>query len=482
MKEKSLVKNAILSGGQKLLSIVFPLITFPYISRVLAINDIGKINFSTSIISYFVLIAGLGVNNYAAREGAKIRDNKIEFEKFSSEIFSLNIFSTLFAYCLLLLFFLLSEKLKSYKLLILINSFTIIGTTIGVNWIFSILEDYLYITIRTFFVQLMSLIAMFLLVKGNEDYIVYAMITVIANIGASIYNFIYARKFVKFKLTFKVNLKVHLKPILIIFASAVAVTIYVNSDLTILGWIGDDYSVGLYSRSTRIYTIIKQMVSSMVIVALPNFSYLLSKGMKEEYYQRANILFKNILLFIVPIGIGISVTAKDIIFIIAGKNYSEAVFSLQILGISSIFAVLSSFTTYCCLLPFKYEKVQMLATYLSAFCNICLNIIFIPFFLQNGAAGTTLFSEFLVFVIELGYLTKNNLKSVFIFRKNDIFTLILGGISIVIVSQLVQLFEMHFVIEFFTTVSFSILSYFFIIKYFKFSTYERLIYTLKDKF
>ena len=255
--KKSLQFNAFISGMQKLLSIIFPLITFPYITRVLQVETVGKINFVTSVISYFILIAGLGINNYAIREGASIRNDKKKIEQFSSEIWG---------------------KLHDYTLLIIIQSFSIIGGTIGINWLYSIYEDYVYITIRTLIFQIISLVLMFLFVKEQHDYYLYTSIVVLANVGSNIFNLIHSRKYLKLKVTKDINLKKHLKPILIIFASTIAITIYVNSDITILGWLCDDYTVGIYSVSVKVYSILKQVIASIIIVALPRMSSLFKKG------------------------------------------------------------------------------------------------------------------------------------------------------------------------------------------------------------
>ena len=359
MKEKSLMGNAFLSGGQKLLSIIFPLITFPYISRILLVEDVGKINFVTSIISYFLLIAGLGINNYAIREGAKIREDKEKLNKFASEMYSINIFTTIITYILLIIVSVVAKDLKEYYNLLLIHSISILGTTIGVNWIYSIYEDYLYITLRTLVIQLISLILMFILVKEPNDYIIYTMITVFANVGGNIFNFVHSKKYVTLKLTLKTNIKKHIKPILIIFASSIAVTIYVNSDMTMLGIFCDDYNVGLYSRSVRIYTIVKQMIAAMVVVMLPRLSNEILNNKKEDYEKHVRDVFLNIIMLALPIGIGLFCTADNIMLIIAGEKYVEAVNALSVLGISSIFAVMSSFTTYCVLLPLKLEKIQI---------------------------------------------------------------------------------------------------------------------------
>ena len=477
MEKKSLTINALLNAGQRLLSMVFPLITFPYISRVLLVKDIGKINFTSSIISYFILIAGLGITNYATREGAKIRDSKEELNKFCSEIFSINIISTVVAYTMLFIIIFFSDKLQVYTILLIVQSFSIIGTTIGVNWIYAIEEDYLYITIRTLLVQVISLILMLILVRDSSDYITYAVITVFSTVGANLFNYFYAKKYTKIHFVYKFeDLKRHIKPVLIIFASSIAITIYVESDTTLLGLLCGEYSVGLYSRSTKIYTIIKQMITAMVIVALPNLSKEIASNDLKRYIKKAKNILYNVLLLAFPIGIGLAVTAKEVIVIAAGQNYVEAAVSLSILGISIIFAVLSSYLTYCCLLPMKFEKIQMIATLISALLNICLNFYFLPLWSQTGAAITTLISEITVFVIEFTFvLSKKSLRSIFDINFKHLCGLIIGVIWIIGIKLLISHFQMTMICDFGLTVVISAIGYFLVMKFYSYPTLDQFI-------
>lgn len=471
MKRLSLRTNALLSGGQKLVSIVFPLITFPYISRVLSVNGIGKISYIESIISYFVLLAGLGISNYATREGARIRDNQKDLNYFSRQMFTLNILSTFVAYILLGVTIAIFPQLHLYLILLFIESFSIIGTTIGVSWVYTIEEDFLYITIRTLAVQAISLVLMFLLVHQPKDYLMYASITIIASVGGNVFNFFHARKFVSLKLTKSLDLRKHLKPILIIFSSAIAVSIYVNSDMTLLGIFSTPRSVGLYSRSVRIYTIIKQMVASMTVVALPRLSAQQANGGKDAFVKTASGILRNVLMLALPIGIGLCLTAKDIMLIIAGSKYLDATFALAVLGIASIFAILSSYTTYCLLLPLKFEKVQMQATYISALINIVLNMFIIRYFAQNGAAVTTLLSELAVFAFEAFYVIKRTgYRGIFQMPKRDIIGLLLANIWVIVVALFLRNISSHIVLNLIVTVISCAAGYFAILRLTRYSS------------
>ena len=229
MRNKSLKVNAFLNSLRSLLSIIFPLITFPYVSRVLSVSGIGKYNFSNSIVSYFTLIAALGISTYAIREGAKYRDSKQKIDTFASEVFTINVFSAIIAYILLFISLAIFVKLHSYIACILIYSIQIGFSVISFDWLFTIYEDFVYITIRSIVFQLISILLLFVFVRRSDDYLNYAAITVFSAVGSNILNFYKVKKDHRICLTLHCNLNKHILPILILFAANVANLIYVNS-------------------------------------------------------------------------------------------------------------------------------------------------------------------------------------------------------------------------------------------------------------
>lgn len=456
MGKKSLKVNAILSGLQTIFSIIFPLITYPYASRVLQVDNIGKISFSNSIVSYFTLIAGLGISTYATREGARLRNKKVCLNNFANEVFSINLLSTAFAYILLFLTIIIIPKLHNYMPLFLIQSLSLIGTTIGVSWFYSLKEDYLYITLRSLFVYIVSLMLMFSLVRVKSDYVIYAAITVLSNVGANIFNFIHARKYIKIRITRHINLKQHIRPMLVIFASSIATTIYVNFDTTMLGFMSCDYYVGLYTTAGNIYFIMKSLISSMILVALPRLSNYYATDRKEEYKNTVNNILKSVLVFVFPAVVGLFVISDAIITIIAGNTYAGAVPTLQILSISLFFAVLGTFFTNAVLLPMKREKEILKITVMSAVTNIALNIFMIPHFKQNGAAITTLIAEFCVCILQYFNIYK---KIAFKIEKKFMIGILCGCLSIYIVSYIVNLLCKGLILNILVKVFISVIVY-----------------------
>ena len=157
-RKKSLSVNAFLNGFRSVLNLLFPLITFPYVSRILSVSGMGIYNFSTTYVNYFVLIAGLGIYTYAVREGAKYRDNRLIFSKFASQIFTINVISTIVAYVLLFLSLMIFKNLSNYISCIIIFSLQLIFSAIGTEWVYTIYEEYSYITIRNIAFKILSII------------------------------------------------------------------------------------------------------------------------------------------------------------------------------------------------------------------------------------------------------------------------------------------------------------------------------------
>ena len=148
-KEKSLFHNYIFNLLKTACNILFPVVTFTYAARVLGVDGVGKVNFAKSFISYFTMIASLGMNYYGTREAAKRRDSKEELSKFSMEMLLINGASTLLAYLLLAVAMLFIPALREYETLLLISSIAIVLQGLGMEWLYQAVEEYRYIAIRS---------------------------------------------------------------------------------------------------------------------------------------------------------------------------------------------------------------------------------------------------------------------------------------------------------------------------------------------
>ncbi len=400
--KKNLKVNTILNMIKTGSNIIFPLITIPYVLRILSADNVGKVDFGNSFVSYFSLIASLGISTYAIRECAKVRDDRKKLDRLASQIFSINICTTIIAYVLMAISLVVFRKLDSYRSLIIIQSTVILFTTVGADWINTAMEDFVYITLRSVLFQILSLGLMFLFVKTPDDYMKYALITVLSSSGSSISNIIYRKKYCKMRFTWDIPWKTHMVPILFLFVMSLSQTVFNSADITMLGLIKGNYAVGIYSTAAKIEKILNQLIASIVYVLMPRLSYMFD----IEDYDNINILLRKVLAVFVTIGFpccaGATVMAKEIVLIVGGENYVGATLVLQILLLSTFFSLVGgSFLGNIVLLPSGNEKKFMIICCISTVINVIANAILIPVFGVYAAAATTAFSSLIILILLL---------------------------------------------------------------------------------
>lgn len=455
-KQKSLKLNMVLNVIKGAMSVIFPLITFPYISRVLGADGVGKYNFAASIISYFVLIAGLGINTYAIREGAYVRDDSSKLKELADELLSINIISTVAAYILLFVLMALWSKLDAYKAVLIILSLQLIFKTIGIEWIYSIYEDYLYITLRSIAFQFLSLVLMFLLVRTKEDVDKYALITVISSVGSNLLNYFHAKKYCKVEFTTRIDWKKHLKPIMVLFVMAATVTVYASSGTTILGIMCDDATVGIYAVASKVYSLVKMILSSAIVVSIPRLSALYGQNEQEEFNEVSSDVYKTLLTAVLPAVIGIIALREEIIWILAGNEFAAASSSLLYLAFSMYFCLSAYFWGQAILIPVKRENYVFIVTIISAVVNVIINIILIPYLKADAAAIATAAAELIAFIACL--IVGNKYTKVSNLGKSYS-KILIGCIPIILISIAIKSFVPNKILVTILTVIFSVVSY-----------------------
>ncbi len=431
MAEKtSIKKNAFYNIIKSLLAIVFPLITYPYAVRVLGVVNLGKVTYAASIVSYFSLLAVFGVNSYAIREGARVKDDRKRFGKIASELFTLNLLTMLISLVLLALVTAAVPKFRPYALLIAIQSLSFVFTTFGVDWMNVVYEDYRYITIRSALINVLFLGALLLLVRQKSDYLIYAFLTVAGNGCIAILNFFYCRRYTRLRIALSPELKTHVDHLWPFFINNLTIAIYVSSDTTMLGWMAGDYAVGIYAIGVKIYTIIKNLFIAVYSVTLPKLSFSSARGDWKQFREVLRDLLSFFILLIVPAVAGMIFFARDIVLIIGGPQYEEAVPVFRILSIALLFAVFGGVVTRCINIPLGLEKNNAKATIFAAVENIVLNIPCIWMFRQIGAASTTALAELTVLAYCIWKLPRDREKLGGLIVGRDILHAFIGGIMV----------------------------------------------------
>lgn len=406
--KKSIKINFIMNVLLTASSIIFPLITFPYISRILLPAGTGKVAFATSIISYFSMLSALGIPTYGIRACAGVRDDKNKLSKTVHEIFLINLITTALTYIIFLICLILIPQLHQEKILYIICSSTLIFNLLGMEWLYKALEEYSYITTRSIVFKIAALFLMFLLVHTESDYLIYGAITILASVGSNVINFINIRKHINVSYCGPYNYRHHLKPIITFFALSVSATIYTNLDIVMLGFIKGDSAVGYYNSAVKIKVILVAFVTSLSAVLLPRSSYYVENKQTNKLLELASKSIKFVTLTAIPLIIYFIIMAKDSIVFLSGPAFYGSIRPMQFILPTILFIGLTNVMGIQLLVPLGKEKLVLYSTILGALIDTLINFLLIPELGAEGAAIGTLVAEFVVLILQLVFLKSDN--------------------------------------------------------------------------
>lgn len=392
---KSLKENYIYSLINTLSSILFPLIAFPYASRILEADGIGHVGFFTSIITYISLFTCLGIPIYAIRETAKVRDDQVELSRTTIEILLLHTSMVIIGYIVVAILCFTVDKISVDIPLFLILSVSILFTAIGCEWFYQGIEDFKYIAIRGLVVRFVYLILLFLFVQKKSDLLIYAGLSVFGTVGNNAFNFIKLWQYVKIRVVFLKTLRIrrHIFPALKIFTLNLVTSLYVNLDTVMLGFLKDSYAVGYYDAASKIAKLLLSLIQSLQAAMIPRFSYLVKEGKLTEFHELSQKVVDYVVTISIPMTIGLVVLAPSLISVFCGATFTPAIITLQIISPIVLMISLSGIAGLQILYPLGKETLVIWATATGAIVNLILCILLIPFFAENGAAVAVLFGE-----------------------------------------------------------------------------------------
>ena len=388
--------NAILTMS----SFIFPLITFPYVSRILLPVGTGKVAVATSFVSYFTMFAQLGIPTYGIRACAKVRDNKEALTRTAHELLIINIIMTLISYFFFILALLFVPKLQEERTLYFVVSFNIILTSIGMEWLYKALEQYTYITVRSIIFKFIGLVAMFFLVKEQKDYVFYGAITIFAGCASNVFNLINVHKYIGIRPVGNYDLRKHLKAVGIFFAMACATTIYTHLDAVMLGFMATDDDAGYYNSAVRIKSILVSIVTSLGTVLLPRASYYIEQNLITEFRRISKKALGFAFLLATPLTVYFIIFARQGIYFLSGDAYEGAVIPMQIIMPTLLFIGVTNILGIQILVPTGREKVVLYSEIAGAVTDLVLNAILIPRIQSSGAAIGTLVAEAVVLIVQ----------------------------------------------------------------------------------
>lgn len=403
-KNSNVAINGLFFAGYRVLNILFPLITSVYVARVLLPSGTGRVAYAQNVVTYFTLLASLGLPTYGTREIARTLSSEEKYNETFFELISINTISTTIC---AVAYYTLCFTIPSFRndlQLYLVAGLAIVLNYFNIDWLYQGREEYKYIAIRGFLIKALSVALLFLVVREQSDYVAYAGIYCLVLGGNNFVNCIGLKRRVHFTKR-KLNLKRHLKPIIILFATTVAIELYTMLDTTMLGIMCSDQVVGYYSYAMKTTKIIITVLTAATTVLLPRLSstYHISR---ERYKSLANKGIAFLVSVSIPISTYMYFNAYDIVVFLYGNHYENAVETLKILALLIPFISFSTYLGAQILCSANCERNMLVAVSIGAITNILMNAILIPRFYQNGAAIASVASEFIVMLCDAYFVKR----------------------------------------------------------------------------
>lgn len=373
------ILNLINTGTQML----FPLITFPYVCRVIEADGIGQINFFQSIISYISLFTCLGIPMYAIREIARDRSDVVQMNRTAMEILLLHSMLTLVGYAIVAILCLTVPQIQVNIPLFLILSLTIFFTAIGCEWFYRGIEDFKYITIRGLIIKTVSVVLLFIFVKSKTDLLYYGCYTVFGVLGGNIFNFFRLRKYIhRENIIFsELHIKRHIKPVLKVFSFSVVTSIYLQLNTVLLGFLKNALAVGYFAAATKVMQMLLTMSACLGSVMMPRASHLIAENKEDEFNRLIQKSYDFTLAIALPMTIGLIFCAPSLITALCGVKFEHSILPSQIIAPIILMVAISNVFGIQVLFPKGKINIVTLCCGIGAVADLILNLCLIPFFL-----------------------------------------------------------------------------------------------------
>lgn len=385
------ILNLINTGTQML----FPLITFPYVCRVIEADGIGQVNFFQSIISYISLFTCLGIPMYAIREIARDRNDVVKMNRTATEILLLHSMLTLVGYAIVAILCLTVPQIQVNIPLFLILSLTIFFTAIGCEWFYQGIEDFKYITIRGLIIKTISVILLFIFVKSKTDLLYYGCYTVFGVLGGNIFNFFRLRKYIhRENIIFsELHIKRHVKPVLKVFSLSVVISIYLQLNTVLLGFLKNALAVGYFTAAIKVMQMLLQMSTCLGSVIMPRASHLIADNQESEFNNLIQKSYDFTLAIAMPITVGLIFCAPCLITTLCGIKFDESILPSQIIAPIILMVAISNVFGMQVLFPKDKINIVTLCCSIGAVTDLIFNLCLIPFFSYVGTSIAYLGAE-----------------------------------------------------------------------------------------
>ena len=405
------IKNYLYNLSYQILTIILPIITVPYVTRIFTSEDLGNYGFYNSIVSYFSLFAMLGIGIYGTKQIAAARNVSSTFWN----IYAIQLTASILALFVYVITLVSIPKMSGMVPIIL--GIVLLTKMIDISWLFTGKEDFKKITLRNTMVKVAGVISIFTFIKSSEDLYLYIFLIVIFDFLGQFVMWIPAKKFIKRPSFDTKIIKKNLHPIVLLFLPQVAISLYVVLDRTLLGLLGSYSDVGIYEQGQKLTSILLTVVSSLGAVMLPRVANLLSERKEKEAQNMVRFSFILYNLIIFPMIFGLIAINEIFVKLFLGQNFQDVKYVLYIIVFNIMFIGWTNILGYQVLVVRNKNKEFMLSTTIPAIVSVAVNIAVIPFFGYIGASITSVVVEFLVFAIQW-YYSRNIINKNLLFNKD----------------------------------------------------------------
>lgn len=402
----SIKKNFLYSSVLTTANYIFPLLTYPYVSRVLGVNNIGICNFVDSIVNYFILFSMMGINIVGIREIAKVKNDKEGLNRTFNSLFLINTISTTIVLVLFIASIFFVPKLYEHRDLMLFGALKLIFNYLNIEWLYKGLENFKYITTRSLLVKCCYVICVYIFIHDRSDYILYyALLCGIIVINGLI-NISYSRKFVQFSCQ-SLNFRPFIGPLLILGLYTFLTSMYTSFNVAYLGFTSGEIEVGYYTTATKLYSILLSLFSAFTGVLLPRMSSLISENRTEDFKQLLGKSVDILFAFAFPLVIFSVILAPQIISILSGNGYEGAILPMRIVMPLMLIIGYEQVLVIQTMMPLKEDKSIFRNSVMGAVTGLILNILLVSKLHSVGSAIVWVISELVVLVSAQSFLFKH---------------------------------------------------------------------------
>lgn len=392
--KKNFFYSALLTGA----NYIFPLIVFPYVSRVLGVTNLGACNFVDSIVQYFIIFSMLGIDVVGIREIAKAKGEKDKLNQCFSSLFSINTALTSIALVVYLVCIYSIPKLHDHLELMWIGAAKLCFNYLLIEWLFKGLEEFKFITSRSLIIKTLYVISVFVFVKKPSDYLVFFLLTSLIVVLNALVNCIYSRKYVSFSFR-SINIKAFLPSILLLGVYAILTNMYTTFNVAFLGFSAGETEVGYYTTANKLFAIALSLFTALTGVLLPRMSALIAQNQLSDYKNLLGKTTDFLVAVSFPVIAFVVFFAPEIIRLISGKGYEGAIVPLRII-IPLLFVIgYEQVLVIQGLMPLKKDRAVLINSIIGASIGITCNIMLVPVLKSIGSSIVWVISELAVLIV-----------------------------------------------------------------------------------